>query len=239
MLGVVLPDGGRLHPLLFSYLSIVFFFYYCIVLRVLRDPTGAEWLATSFLYHAGSRSTVRKRSIRRRREWRARGSAAAGPESKSPHQQQIRRPRQPGMVCEVMRLQRDSIREDPAARPSGRKVPRSAKDQEEDVVSAWPAGRILPPTELRSRRDRGAAPEFSHPWSLTGIYGLIEGASSIVLRGCAKNRRRTRGAWASADGSHCSASLNLERTSTSVPGDPDQRTDCKPPFQPFRAVSSG
>jgi len=38
------------------------------------------------LYHAGSQNIAMERSIKRRREWRARGSAAAGPESNLPHQ---------------------------------------------------------------------------------------------------------------------------------------------------------
>jgi len=46
------------------------------------------------LYRAESRNTAMERSMRRRRECHAQGSAAAGPESKSPHQQRIRRPRQ-------------------------------------------------------------------------------------------------------------------------------------------------
>jgi len=33
-----------------------------------------------YLVYARSRSTAKEESIRRRREWRARGSAAAGPE---------------------------------------------------------------------------------------------------------------------------------------------------------------
>jgi len=34
------------------------------------------------LYRAGSRNTTMERSIKRRREWRARGSAAVGPRVK-------------------------------------------------------------------------------------------------------------------------------------------------------------
>jgi len=90
-------------------------------------------------------------------------------------------------------------------------------------VSAWPAERILPPNNTRFPGEQGAAQELPHPWILAGIKGLIEGASILVLRGCANNRRRTRGAWASAEGSHCSASAYLGRTTPSEPGDPEPR----------------
>jgi len=170
------------------------------------------------LYHAESRNTAMERSIRRRREWRVRGSAAAGPKSKSPHQQRTRKPRQ--SEIESYAVPKGRKKEDPAARPSGRKVPRSAKDLKEDAVSTWPAGRILPLKKFSLPRSTGRARVST---SLNSIKDLRIGrgrSKHTVLRGCAKNRRKTRGAWTSADGSHCSAS-NLERTTPSAPGDSD------------------
>jgi len=130
------------------------------------------------LYYAGSRNTAMERSIRRRREWRARGSAAASPESKSPHQQWIRRPRQSDIESYVIPRGRRT-KEYPAAWPSGRKVPRSAKDLEEDAVSAWSAGRILPLKEfsLPTRRRLQTVQEFPHP----SIKDLM------IDRGCSKH----------------------------------------------------
>jgi len=157
---------------------------------------------------------------RQEKEIVARGSAAAGPESKSPHQR-TRRPRQSEIESYAV-LKGRSTKEDLAARPSGRKVPRSEKDLEEDAVSAWPAGRILPLKKVSPTRSTGRAKVC--------IPGLYQGSKDrgrsehTVLRGCAKNRRKTRGTWASADGSHCSANTHLERTTPSVPGDSDQRT---------------
>jgi len=135
----------------------------------------AEWLAVLFCITRRA-GTLLERSIRRniyqhspdrRREWRARGSVAAGSESKSPHQQQIRRPRQSEIESYAVPRGRRT-KEDPAARPSGRKVLRSAKDLEEDAVLACRADpaseRIQSP-----QQDLRAAQEFSHPWTLPRI----------------------------------------------------------------------
>jgi len=63
-----------------------------------------------------------------------------------------------------------STKEDPAARTSGRKVPRSKKDLEEDAVSAWPAERILLLTKIQfPQQDLRAAQKFAHPWALPRI----------------------------------------------------------------------
>jgi len=70
----------------------------------------------------------------------------------------------------------------------------------------WPAGQILPLKEFSlPNKIYGPRKSFHTP-------GLYQGSKNrgrskhTVLRGYAKNRRKTRGAWASADGSHCSAS---------------------------------
>jgi len=82
--------GERLHPLLFNYLIIVFFF---LIIVSFCESGGGGMDGRFILYYAGSRNTAVRRSNGRRREWR--GSAVAGPESKSPHQQW--RPRQSEM----------------------------------------------------------------------------------------------------------------------------------------------
>jgi len=140
------------------------------------------------LYYAGSRNTAVERSSRRRREWRVRGSAAAGLESKSPHQQRTRRPRQFEIESYAVPNGR-STKEDPAARKESPQVGEGSRGGCRFSL----AGRILP------------LKKFSFPNKIYGprkslhIPGLYQGSKDrgrskhTVLRGCAKNRRKTRG----------------------------------------------
>jgi len=229
--------GERLHPLLYNYLITVLqqcsFSGYRVVLRVRRNGWLFYFVLRGKPELCCEEEQQKKERVACPRKCRRR------PRVKVAHPQRTRRPRQSEIESYAVPKGR-STKEDPAARPSGRKVPRSKKDFEEDAVSAWPAGRILP------------LKKFSLPNKIYGphkslhIPGLDQGSKDrgrskhTVLRGCAKNRRKTRETWASADGGHCSASNHLERTTPSVLGDPDQRTPCKPPFRPLHsAVSSG
>jgi len=130
-----------------------------------------------------------------------------------------------------MRFQREEVRRRtlPCSRAEGRSSGRQ-RTSRRMPVSAWPAGRILPLKEFSLPTRSTSRARVST--SLDSTKDLrIESAPSTVLIGCAKNRRKTRGAWASADGSHCSASDDPERTTPSVLG--SCSSYCKPSFQPL------
>jgi len=139
MLGVVLPAQGASPPviaLLFNYRT---FSFSCIVSFASPErPRRGGMVGRLNLYYAGSRSIIRRRSITmrrnhgRRREWRARGSAAAGPESSSPLTNGGGGPQPPDVGEEIADPEGRDVG-DPAARTSGGGLPRSAKDLEEDA----------------------------------------------------------------------------------------------------------
>jgi len=68
--------------------------FFLLIIVSFCKSGGGGMVGRFILYYAGSRNTAVRRSNGRRREWRARGSAAADLESKSPHQQRTRRRRQ-------------------------------------------------------------------------------------------------------------------------------------------------
>jgi len=102
---------------------------------------GGGMVGDLILYYAGSRKIAAERNIRRRREWRARGNAAAGPEWKSPHHQQIRRSDTERKVA--VPKGSDRKRTPPRAQADG-----WSQGQQRTLrrmfAPAWPAGRILP-----------------------------------------------------------------------------------------------
>jgi len=191
-----------------------------------------------------SRSTAEERSIRRRRAWHARGRAAAGPKSKSPHQQRTSRQKEAPTV--------GNRKFGGSKREQCKGGPRRAAERKEDPqvgIGPWGGCRLglvsradptsneasVSPTRSTSRTEIGT--------SLGSTQDLrIEGAPKCtVLRGCAEDRRKTRGAWASADGSHCSASCYLEWTTPRPATTRRSRAEkqCKPPFRPHSSVSLG
>jgi len=123
------------------------------------------------------------------------------------------------------------MKEDPAARPSGRRVPRSAKDLEEDARFGL-ASRTDPAFERTKIPD-----EINGPRKSFYIPGFCQGSKDRSRTLQAQYWMRQKSAQNSsdlgADGSYCSVSKDTVRTTSSVPGDPDQRKSCKPPFQPL------
>jgi len=68
-----------------NYLIVVFLFGVAYYFASPTRPESGGMVGGLILYYKESRNTIVGRSIKRRREWHARGSAAAGPESNSPH----------------------------------------------------------------------------------------------------------------------------------------------------------
>jgi len=189
------------------------------------DPRVAEWLAGGFCTVRGTGASPRKEQQTR----------------KHPAKERVACPRKCRRRPRVEYTPICYGQGSPSSLTSGRKScgprgknyergPRRAAERKEGPqVNHGPRGgcpyRPGQPNEScltviqDSRESKG--PHKRRPRILAGIKGLIEGASILVLRGCANNRRRTRGAWASAEGSHCSASANPERTAPSEPGDPE------------------
>jgi len=131
---------------------------------------GGGMVGRFILYYAGSRNTAVGRSNRRRRS--VRGSTTADPESKSPHQQRTRKPRQSEIESYAVPKGR-TTKKDPAARPNGRKV----EERPRGGCRFGLASRADPASEeIQSpQQNLRAAQKFAHPWTLS----RIEGAPSI------------------------------------------------------------
>jgi len=117
------------------------------------------------------------RNLKRRREWRARGSATAGPESSSPLTNGGGGPQPPDIGEEIADSEGRNVR-DPAARPSGGGLPRSAKDLEEDARFG-----------LASRADPASTDNYL-PGNANGLNRVILVAAKFKLLRDSKDRAR-------------------------------------------------
>jgi len=162
-----------------------------LLFRILISPQErggvAEWMAAWFVYYKGFAATLLERSSVEWWKWRAWGSAATASEPSYP------RLRREAPIGHSKAIHTGRNNQDPAVRPNGRRVSRSIRDLGKgthfDLASR--AGPTPQETD-ESQKYWGTAAE-SPPMDLRIEGKPIEGASHQFMRGCAKNRRRTRG----------------------------------------------
>jgi len=191
------------------------------------------------LYNTGSRNITVERNLKRRREWRAQGSATIGSESNSPSHQRIRRSRQPNIGQKVAVLEGKSRKKIP---PCGRAEGGSQGRQRISgriPASAWPARRILPPKEDKISEDIDGPRESFHldGFNCSKVSVRIEWGDvpHVQYWGDApKIGVELKGPGRESMGSHCSMSGHPVKTTSSVPDNPDQWLSCKLSFHLVR-----